>query len=154
MQADRGSVARHSGAFDGPLGPLRTGLAGTTIQRRSGATRADSALSFPRPNLTERLAILLKVRHGEVVDLVLLQERIRLHVGFETKQPAKLCGRNGTGPVCFECQAFKRRARQIRPLRFQSLCDVFRQFERDRHGPSVIISKHGSFTARSLPKPS
>ena len=83
-------------------------------------TRADSAQSFPRPNLTKRLAILLKVRHGEVVDLVLLQERIRLHVGFETKQPAKLSGRNGAGPVCFERQAFKRRARQIRPLRFQS----------------------------------
>jgi hypothetical protein len=40
--------------------------------RHEPRTRADSGLSFPRPKLTERLAILLKILHGEVVDFVLL----------------------------------------------------------------------------------
>jgi hypothetical protein len=33
-------------------------------------TRGHSGLSFPRPNLTERLAVLLEILHGEVVDFV------------------------------------------------------------------------------------
>ena len=34
---------------------------------------------LPYRNLTERLAILLPSRHGEVVDFVLLQESVELH---------------------------------------------------------------------------
>jgi hypothetical protein len=48
-------------------------------------TQVDSVLSFPRPNLTERLAILLEVGHGEIVDLVLLQKAVHLHARLETK---------------------------------------------------------------------
>jgi hypothetical protein len=48
-------------------------------------TGADSMLRLPRPNLTERIAILLELGPREVVDFVLLQKGVHLHARFETK---------------------------------------------------------------------
>jgi formate hydrogenlyase transcriptional activator len=60
------------------------------------------------------------------------------------EQPAKLSGRKRIGPACFEREAFKRAARQIRPLRFQSLRDVLRQFKLDLHGDLSLSQGHRS----------
>jgi FAD/FMN-containing dehydrogenase/Fe-S oxidoreductase len=97
-------------------------------------SQACSVLSLSRPELTERLAILLEVRRCEVVDFVLLQEGVHLHPRFETKKSAQLRRCECVGPVCFECKAFERCTRQVLPPGCESLCDVFRQFQRDLHG--------------------
>jgi hypothetical protein len=55
---------------------------------------ADSVLS--RPQLTERFTVLLEIRYREVADFMLLQERVDLHARCETKEPAKLGGREGS----------------------------------------------------------
>jgi hypothetical protein len=74
---------------------------------------ADSVLSHPQ--LTERFAVLLEIRYREVVDFMLLQEIVDPHARCETKEPTKLGGREGPGPVCFEGQAFQGSPRQVLP---------------------------------------
>lgn len=70
---------------------------------------------------------------GEVINLVLLQEGAHLHSRLKTEKPSKLRGRECIRPVGFERQAFERCSRQILPPGFESLCNVFRQFQRDLH---------------------
>src|SRR5580692_12826144 len=110
-------------------------------------SRAGSKLSFSRPDVAERFPVLLEIGSREVVYFVLLQKGVHLHSRFETKQPAKLRRGKGLGSVCFECQAFQRRTRQVLPPCSESLCDVFRQFQRDLHGDVLqsIISILGGF---------
>jgi hypothetical protein len=72
-----------------------------------------SVLSLSQPQQPECLAILLEVGRREVVNFVLFQKGVHLHARFETGQPAKLSARKRVAPVGFECQAFKRCARQI-----------------------------------------
>src|SRR5580700_12055687 len=78
-------------------------------------SRAGSKLSFSRSELAECLPVLLEIRHRQVVNFVFLQKGVHLHSRFETEQPAKLSRRKRLGPVCFECQAFQCRTRQVLP---------------------------------------
>src|SRR5690349_19941831 len=79
-------------------------------------SRAGSKPGFSRPELAECFPGLLEIGSREVVDFVLLQEGVHLHSRFETQQPAKLSRRERLGPVCFKCQAFQCRTRQVLPL--------------------------------------
>ena len=100
---------------------------------RRQLSRAGSVLNLSRPELTECLAVLLEVRRREVVDLMLLQKGVHLHARFETKKPAQLSGCERMGSICFERQALERCSRQVLPLGFQSLRDVFRQVQCNLH---------------------
>jgi len=100
-------------------------------------SRTGSALSLSRAELPERFAILLEVRRSKVEDVVLLQKGVHLHPCFESKEPAKLGGGDGLGPVRFKCQAFERGAGQVLPLGLHSLRYVFRQFQRYLHGNAL-----------------
>src|SRR5579864_9023335 len=117
-------------------------------------SRAGSKLSFSRSELAECLPVLLEISHRQVVNFVLLQKGVHLHSRFETEKPPKLSRRKRLGPVCFECQAFQCRTRQILPPGSESLCDVFRQFQRDLHGDVLqsIISSLGGFGHACLKK--
>lgn len=64
--------------------------------------------SLSRPELTERLAIVLEVRRREVVDFVRLQEGVHLHARFETKKLARLSGWEGLGSICFQRETIER----------------------------------------------
>jgi hypothetical protein len=79
-------------------------------------SRAASKLGFSRSELAECFPVLLEIRHRQVVNFVLLQKGVHLHSRFETEQPAKLSRRKRLGPVCFECQAFQCRTRQVTSL--------------------------------------
>jgi hypothetical protein len=63
--------------------------------------------------LAETFPVLLEIGNREVVNLVVLQEGVHLHSRFETKRPAKLSRGKRLGSICFECQAFQRRTRQV-----------------------------------------
>jgi hypothetical protein len=120
-------------------------VSATTTISRSG-----SKPSFSRSKLAERFPVLLEVRRREVADFVLLQKGVDLEARLETQQAAKLSGRQDMRPVGLKREAFEGRTRQVLPAGFQSLCDVFRQFQRDMHGdPLFIISKEGSFSQAS-----
>jgi hypothetical protein len=102
-------------------------------------SRAGSKLSFSRPELAERFPILLKIGGRKIVDFVLLQKGVYLHSRFEPKQPAKLSRRKHVGSECLERQTFQRRPGQVLPPGFESLCDVFRQFQCDLHGAVLFL---------------
>ena len=89
-----------------------------------------SELRLDCPKLPERLAVLLEILRSKVVDLVFLKESIHLHARLKPKQPPQLSGVERLGSVTFQRQAFQRRARQVLPLRFQPLRDVFRKVQR------------------------
>lgn len=67
---------------------------------------------------------------------------------WKTEKPAKLPGRECMRPVGFERQAFERCSRQVLPLGFESLRDIFGQFQRDLHDDAYqfIISGYGTFS--------
>ncbi len=90
--------------------------------------------------MTERFAILLEIRRREVEDFVFLQKGVHLHARFETKKPAQLGGCERVRSICFERQTLERCSRQVLPLGFQSLRDVFRQFQFNLN--ASVLSSH------------
>src|ERR1039457_2603480 len=95
--------------------------------------RADSGLSLAHSELAESFPVLFEICGRVVVDLVLLQKSVHLHPRLEAKQPPKLCGGKRARPICFERQALDRGTTQVLPPGFESLGDVFRQFQRNLH---------------------
>jgi len=65
------------------------------VSATTSISRAGSALSLSRAELTKRFAILLEVRGREVVDLVLLRKGVHLHPRSESEEPANLSGCDG-----------------------------------------------------------